>query len=73
MSEDIERAIGRLEARADSTEAWLKEIAADVKATRTTVDQARGGWKVLTAAATAGGALGALFTKFAGMLLVLPR
>ena len=73
MSTDIERAIGRLEARADSTEAWVKEIAADTKAMRSALDQAKGGWKVLAAAATAGGVLGAFLTKVTSMLLMVPR
>ena len=73
MSTDIERAIGRLEACVSGLKSDVDEMKADVKAMRSTVDQAKGGWKVLTAAATAGGVLGALFTKVTSMLLVLPR
>ena len=74
MSDDTEtaRAIGRLEARMDSSEAWMKDIAADVKAIRSTVDQAKGGWKVGVALASAGGAVGALLTKVASMILLVP-
>ena len=73
MSVDIERAIGRLEACVSGLKSDLDEVKTDVKAMRSTVDQAKGGWKVGVALATAGGALGAVLTKVTSMLLVLPR
>ena len=73
MSVEIERAIGRLESCVSGLKSDMAEVKSDMKAVRSTVDQARGGWKVLAAAATAGGVLGATLKELTSMLLVLPR
>ena len=73
MSIEIERAIGRLEACVSGLKSDMDEVKADVKAMRSTVDQAKGGWKVGIALATAGGALGAALTKIVPWLMAGPR
>ena len=73
MSIEIERAIGRLEACVSGLKSDMDEMKVDVKSVRSTVDRAHGGVRVLVAAATAGGVLGAFLTKVTSMLLVIPR
>lgn len=73
MSVDIERAIGRLEACVSGLRSDMDEVKADVKAVRSTVDQARGGWKLGVALAGGGGVIGATLTKVVPWLMVGPR
>ena len=64
MSEISPRDLGRLEEKTAHLESELEEIKADVKAIRTTMDQAKGGWKTVAMAAGIAGTLGALLGKF---------
>ena len=74
MSDEVQRALGRLEAAVASQGSKLDKVEAKVDRLCSTVDQAKGGWKVGIALATAGGALGAVLTKVTSMVwLVGPR
>ena len=76
----LQRDIGRLEGRMEAVERELREMkqaqsamVTDIKAIRSTLDQAKGGWKTLLVIATAGGAIGALFMKLANFAGVIPK
>ena len=73
MSDEVQRALGRLETAVAVQGDQVKRLEVKVDRLCSTVDQAKGGWKVLAAAATAGGVLGAFLTKVTSMLLVIPR
>lgn len=55
---EIER-IARLEAQRIADREDIAEIKTDVKAIRSAVDQAKGGWKMLLAVGSAAGVIGA--------------
>lgn len=79
-STDLHRDIGRLEGRMEAVERELRElkgtqgaIGQDLKAIRSTIDQAKGGWKTILLVAAAGGAVGALVMKLSWIAGVLPK
>lgn len=55
---DIQRDLGRFETRLDALEADMRELKGDVKAIRTTIDEAKGGWRMLLAVGGAAGMVG---------------
>ncbi len=56
---DVEREVGRLEARMETVEAELQGIRADVREIRDALVSAKGGWVVLTIAISLAAAVGA--------------
>lgn len=66
MSDDLHRAIGNHDADIDNLKRSVSEIAADVKAIRTKMDEASGGWRTIMwlagVAGTMGGAIGWLLS-----------
>ena len=77
---DLHRDMGRLEGRMEAVERELREmkgvqgaIGQDLKAIRSTIDQATGGWKTILLVAAAGGAVGALLMKLSWVAGVLPK
>ena len=72
MSDDTDRIIGRLEADVAGLQRDMDELRKDVKTLLEQVASAKGGWKVLAIAASAGGALGATLMKAGTWLLAVP-
>lgn len=64
MSDGIDpRDFGRLEAEVAALKKTVEQMAADMRAIRTTLDAAGGGWRVLVAVGAASGAVTALMVK----------
>lgn len=64
MTDGIDpRDFGRLEAEVASLKKTVDQMAADMRAIRTTLDAAGGGWRVLVAVGAASGAVTALLVK----------
>lgn len=64
MSDGIDpRDFGRLEAEVAALKKTVDQMAADMRAIRTTLDAAGGGWRVLVAVGAASGAITALLVK----------
>jgi hypothetical protein len=59
---DVQREVGRLEARMETVESELQGIRADVREIRDALVSARGGWLILTAALSLAAAAGALLS-----------
>lgn len=72
MSDDTDRSIGRLEGEVAALQRDMNELRKDVKSLLDQVASAKGGWKVLVTAASAGGALGATLMKVGTWLLTVP-
>lgn len=66
---DVEREVGRLEARMETVEQELHGIRTDVREIRDALVKARGGWLVLTAALTLAASAGALLNTYMPTLL----
>ncbi len=60
---DVEREVGRLEARMETVETELQGIRADVREIRDALVSARGGWVILTAALSLAAMAGALINS----------
>lgn len=65
---DVQREIGRLEARADSTDERLIRIEAKVDQLVEFMTSARSSWRTLIAVGSVGGAIGAAATKAFAMM-----
>ncbi len=64
MTTDIDpRDFGRLEAEVAALTKTVESMAADLKAVRSALDAAGGGWRVLVAVGAASGAITALLVK----------
>jgi chromosome condensin MukBEF ATPase and DNA-binding subunit MukB len=61
---DMEREVGRLEARMETVETELHAIRADVREIRDALVSAKGGWLILTAALSMAAAAGAMATNY---------
>ena len=68
---DVEREVGRLEARMETVESELQAIRTDVREIRDALVKARGGWVALTAALTLAASAGALLSSYLPGLLRL--
>ncbi len=66
---DMEREVGRLEARMETVETELQGIRADVREIRDALVSARGGWVLLTAAISLAVAAGAFLNAHLPSLL----
>lgn len=66
---DVEREVGRLEARMETVEAELQGIRADVREIRDALVSAKGGWLVLTVVISLAAALGAFASAYVPMLM----
>jgi chromosome condensin MukBEF ATPase and DNA-binding subunit MukB len=66
---DVEREVGRLEARMETVESELQGIRADVREIRDALVSARGGWLILTAALSLAAAVGAMASNYLPALL----
>jgi chromosome condensin MukBEF ATPase and DNA-binding subunit MukB len=66
---DVEREVGRLEARMETVETELQGIRADVREIRDALVSARGGWLLLTAGLSLAVAAGAFLQAHVPMLL----
>jgi chromosome condensin MukBEF ATPase and DNA-binding subunit MukB len=66
---DVDREVGRLEARMETVETELQGIRADVREIRDALVSARGGWFILTAALSMAAASGALLSTYLQALL----
>jgi prefoldin subunit 5 len=62
---EIDRELGELSARLTVLEREMKEIRADIKWMRDTVQQTRGGWKTIAFLISTSGVAGALMTWIA--------
>ena len=69
----VAEAMGDLKARMIRVEADQIEMAGDLKAIRSALDQAKGGWKTLMLVGGLAGAGGALVTKVIPFLGGVPR
>ena len=69
----VAEAMGDLKARMIRVEHDQADMARDLKAIRSSLDQARGGWKTLMLVGGLAGAVGALVTKVVPFLGSLPR
>ena len=69
----VAEAMGDLKARMIRVEADQIEMAGDLKAIRSALDQAKGGWKTLMLVGGLAGAVGALVTKVIPFLGGVPR
>lgn len=70
--DDHERALGRLEGRMQAVEREVHDVKTAVTSIKATVDQSKGGWRVLVAVAGIAGSIGALIGKFAPFLTTKP-
>ena len=70
MSDDVQRALGRLEAAVASQGSKLDKVEAKVDRICSTVDQAKGGWKALMGAGAIGGAVVGVLMKLSAMIWV---
>jgi chromosome condensin MukBEF ATPase and DNA-binding subunit MukB len=68
---DVEREVGRLEARMETVETELHALRADVREIRDALVKARGGWLALTAALTLAATAGALLNTYVPMFFRL--
>jgi chromosome condensin MukBEF ATPase and DNA-binding subunit MukB len=66
---DVEREVGRLEARMETVESELQGIRADVREIRDALVSAKGGWLVLTVVISLAAALGAFASANLPMLM----
>lgn len=64
MSDIDPRSFGKLEAEVESLQKQLADVAADLKAVRSAMDAAGGGWRVLVAVGAVSGAITATAIKF---------
>ena len=62
-----------LKARLVRAELDMAEARSDIKAIRSTLDQARGGYRTLMLVGGLAGAVGAVATKIIGLMGTLPR
>ena len=70
--DDHERALGRLEGRMQAVEREVHDVKTAVTSIKATVDQSKGGWRVVVAVAGIAGSIGALIGKFAPFLTTKP-
>jgi chromosome condensin MukBEF ATPase and DNA-binding subunit MukB len=66
---DVEREVGRLEARMETVETELQAIRIDVREIRDALVSAKGGWLLLTIAISLAASAGALFNAYLPLLL----
>ena len=62
MTDDTQRSLGRLEARADGADDRLERIEEKLDHLVNVVDQAKGGWKMLLQVGAASAAVGAFIS-----------
>lgn len=72
MSPDERERLARLEEKVRSMEKTLDVMSNDLRAIRTTLSEAKGGWRTLLLVIGAAGAAGAVLMKIGGLLLRLP-
>ena len=68
MSTVSERDFGRLEATVEQLEVQVERLTLAVELLATTVDQAKGGWRILAAVGGAASVATAIVIKFLGLL-----
>jgi hypothetical protein len=68
MTEIDPREFGRLEAEVKSLSKSVEEMSGDLKAVRSAMDAAGGGWRVLVAVGGLSGAITALIVKWLPMI-----
>jgi chromosome condensin MukBEF ATPase and DNA-binding subunit MukB len=66
---DVEREVGRLEARMETVETELQGIRADVREIRDALVSVKGGWFVLSAALSMAAAAGAFASEYLSVLV----
>ena len=71
--DEINRTLGRLEANVASLCTRISKVEVNTDCMRSTLDQAKGGWRLGVALTTAGGVAGATLTKLLPWLVVWPR
>jgi chromosome condensin MukBEF ATPase and DNA-binding subunit MukB len=69
MMTDVEREVGRLEARMETVEQELQGIRADVREIRDALVSAKGGWLLLTIAISLAAAAGTVLNTYLPLLL----
>ena len=72
MSDSGDRSLGRIEGEMEGLKSDVAELKRDVKSLLEQVAAAKGGWKVLVGAASAGGAIGAFAMKVGTWLMAMP-
>ncbi len=68
-----EREMGELVARVQALEDDMKEFGQDVKAIRSILDQAKGGWRMMITVAGLSGAVGAMAVKALPWIAMGPK
>ena len=68
-----ERELGGVQARLEELERGQDQIKRDVREIRDVVVSVKGGWKTIAVIASLSAAIGALVTKIAAWLMMLPR
>jgi chromosome condensin MukBEF ATPase and DNA-binding subunit MukB len=69
MMTDVEREVGRLEARMETVEQELQAIRGDVREIRDALVSAKGGWLLLTIAISLAAAAGTVLNTYLPLLL----
>lgn len=70
---EIDRDIGRLEAEMSEVVKKLEKLDDDVEMIKTTLAEARGGWRTLMWVGGSSGVLGGLIAKYTPWLTTLPK
>ena len=73
MSDDVPARVAVLEAEIRHLNETVDRIATDVAAMKSTMDQAKGGWRVVLLVAGVSGAIGAGLAQLAAWLPPVPR
>ena len=67
------RTIGRLETQVSSQGKQIEQLVIEIRGIRSTLDEAKGGWKTLMLVGSLAGVLGGLVTKLIPILNSLPK
>ena len=73
MSDDIPSRVAVLESEIRHLNETVDKIATDVAAMKSTMDQAKGGWRVVLLVAGVSGAIGASLVQLAAWLPPMPK
>lgn len=73
MSDEINRTLGKHDAKISTLESDVKEIKDSVRTILAVLSEAKGGWKTLMLVAGVAGTLGAFSTKIGVWLGLLPK
>ena len=72
-TDDVSRTIGRLEAQVKSQGDQIKTLVIEIRGIRSTLDEAKGGWKTLMLVGSLAGVAGGAVAKLIPILNSLPK